>query len=110
MKRSEFGFLSKMKICYKHSLQREEAYRRVNELLSKLQRKYSDKIKNPQMRWNSDNTQMDFSLEIMGFNTTGSVYLRNGEIILEGKLPFMARVFNGRIESIIRGQLEKLLS
>ncbi len=99
-----------MRINYQHKLPHEEAYGRINTLLARLQEQYSDKISNPQTRWNQDHTQMDFSVEIMGFKTNGQVYLRNGQITLDGKLPFLARMLTGRIESMIKKQLEGLLS
>lgn len=49
-------------------------------------------------------------MEIMGFKTNDQVYLRDCQVTLEGKLPIMARMFSGKIEEMVRKQLEDLLS
>lgn len=99
-----------MRIDYKHKLTHEEAYERISNLLTDLQRRYADKISNPRMRWNPERTRMDYSVEIMGFGTNGQVTLRQGQVSLEGTLPFMARMFSGKIEEMVKGQLDALFS
>ena len=98
-----------MRIEYQHKLTSEEAYRRISHLLSDLQRKYADKISDPQTRWNSEHTRMDYSMKIMGFSAEGQVTLQNGRVSLEGKIPFMAKMFSGKIEKMVREQLDDLL-
>jgi len=99
-----------MRINYQHNLTQEEAYRRINNLLTDLQKQYADKISNPRTIWNPEHTRMDYNMEIMGFSTKGEVTLRNGQVSLEGKLPFMARMFSGKIEEMVRKQLDDLLA
>ena len=99
-----------MRIDYNHNLASGEAYRRISNLLSDLQRQYADKISNPQTSWDKNHTRMDYSMEIMGFSTKGQVTLMDGQVSLEGKLPFMARMFSGRIEEMVRTQLDSILS
>ena len=99
-----------MKIDYAHKLSNDEAYNRITNLLQELQKQYADKISNPRTSWNKNHTQMDFSIKVMGFNTEGQVYLRQGQVTLEGKIPFMARPFSGKIERMIKEKLEDLLS
>jgi hypothetical protein len=40
---------------------------------------------------------MDFELEIMGIKASGNVQLNYNELILNGKLPLIAKPFEGRI-------------
>ena len=97
-----------MKIKYSHSLSLHEAYRRVSNLLAELQNKYSEYISNPQTKWNADNTKMDFSMEVKGFSVKGKIILTDKLITVEGELPFLARIFKGKIEAYIMEALEKL--
>ncbi len=99
-----------MRIDYQHNLTQEEAYRRINNLLTDLQKQYADKIRNPQTSWSPEHTRMSYSMEIMGFGTKGEVTLQDGQISLEGKLPFMAKMFSGKIEEMVRKQLDNLLA
>lgn len=99
-----------MKIDYWHDLTSKEAYERINGLLANLQKKYSDKISNPKTTWNPEHTQMDYSIEIMGFKTEGKVHLRGSQITLEGKLPGIAKMASGRIKKMIKTQLDESFS
>ena len=99
-----------MKIEYNHNLANEEVYRRLKGLLSDLQRQYAGQISDVESEWNKDHTQMRFRASIMRFETTGNVYLMDKQVILEGSLPFMAKMFSGKIEKMIRTRLEALLS
>ena len=99
-----------MEINYSHNLTQKEAYEKINILLTDLQKRYSDKISNPQTSWDSGHTRMNYSMEIMGFDTSGHISLEHGRVNLEGKLPFMARIFTGKIEGMVKKQLDELLS
>ena len=99
-----------MRIDYQHNLAREEAYRRINNLLTDLQRQYAGRISNLLTSWNPKHTRMDYSMEIMGASTNGQVNLKKGKVSLEGKIPFMARMFSGKIEEMVRKQLDGFLS
>ena len=49
-------------------------------------------------------------MKIKGYSTSGSVSINDEEVILEGELPFMARMFSGKIEDMVRKQLDESLS
>jgi hypothetical protein len=53
---------------------------------------------------------MDFRVNIQGYDISGNIYIDNNKVIVEGDLPFVARLFRGKIEHIIRKQLEEILS
>jgi len=99
-----------MKIDYRHDLTSEEAYERINSLLENLQKKHSDKISNPKTNWNSNHTQMAYSMEIKGFKVEGQVRLDNNQITLEGKLPGPAKLFSGKIKKMVKTQLDESFS
>jgi hypothetical protein len=99
-----------MRIETKHNLTGEETYKRINGLFAGLQKRYADNISNPQIKWDTTHTQMDFTMEIMTLTTNGTVYLKKSQVDLDVKVPAIARVFSGQIESMIRQELEKILS
>jgi len=53
---------------------------------------------------------MDFSLYARGFDISGKIQLYDNLIVLEGNLPFLAKLYQGKIESMIRQKLKELLS
>ena len=68
-----------MRIDYKHNLTKQQSYEKINKLLPELQAQYADKISNPKWSWNSDNSKMDFSMEIMGFDVSGNIDVMDGK-------------------------------
>lgn len=99
-----------MEITYEHTLSQRVAYTRINNLLDRLQEEYGAQISDPHREWNSRHTQMDFSVQILGAQTQGQVYLEPGHVRIEGTVPGIAKLFSRRIEKMIRKQLEDLLA
>ncbi len=99
-----------MRIDYKHNLTQQQSYEKINKLIPELQAQYADKISNPEWSWNSEKTRMDFSMEVMGFDVSGNIDLMDGELVMEGDLPLLARPFSDKIEETIKTQLKKILS
>ncbi len=94
-----------MTIAYNISpLRISEIHKRVSLLLAELEKESASKV-HLQHKWNADNTVMEFSGEISGFNVKGTITLSPVLIVLEGDLPFLARMFKGKIESYIRKEL-----
>lgn len=85
-----------------------EAYEKIDKFLDGLVKEHRNLISNPQKKWNDERNKMDFSFEVMGSNIKGDIKLQGKELILNGKLPFLARIYSGRIEDIIKKQLEEL--
>lgn len=99
-----------MRMEYKHKLDKKEAYKRIDTLLEAMQDKYSEFIAEPNKKWNSSKDEMKFSVSIMDNYVEGTVYLKDKKVVLEAELPFMARMFSSKIESIIKEQLDKKLA
>ena len=51
-----------------------------------------------------------FTFRTRGMNIKGTFLVTDHEIIIESKLPFMARPFEGRVRSAIEQQLDIFLS
>lgn len=98
-----------MRIEYNHQHTKEEAYKKIDGLLEELKNKYGEMVQNPSKSWNSEHDRMDFSFRARGFNITGNIQLQGMAVVLEGKLPLLARPFKGEIESRIREKLEEIL-
>ncbi len=99
-----------MRIDYKHNLTKQQSYEKINKLLPELQAQYADKISNPEWSWNSDNSKMDFSMEIMGFDVSGNIDVMDGKLAMEGDLPLIALPFSEKIEDMITAKLKEILA
>jgi len=99
-----------MKIDYQHNLRLEDTYAKINTFLTDLQEQYSDKISNVKTSWNLNRTHMTGSMELMGCKTRGTIVLTDGQVTLEGTVPFYLSFFRNKIKKIVTTKLEDLLS
>lgn len=99
-----------MRIEYSYNIEKEKVYNRIDNLLSSLQEKYKEDMSNPQKRWNSNKDKMEFNMLIKGYEISGIITLQDNKVIIEGKLPFIAKMFSGKIENAVKSQLETLLA
>ena len=91
-----------------HKLSREEAKRRIQELLPKMKADYGDQIKNLHEEWNGDTGVFSFS--VMGFAVSGSLTVNESSVDLDGSLPFAAAFFKGKIKSVIEEKAQQVLA
>ena len=101
--------VNKMIIKYKHNKTKDGAYEAIDGFLGKLEEQYKDKIQNSSRKWNSSKDVMDFSLYARGFKISGKIQLYDNLIVLEGNLPFLAKIYQGKIESMIKKTLKEIL-
>lgn len=99
-----------MKLEYRHGVSAQEAYKRIDGLLTALQGKYSDQIESPDKSWNDSHDRMDFSLKVLGQHISGNLALNGDRAVLDVKLPLLARVYSGRLEKMVVEQLDQLFS
>lgn len=101
--------MPKLAMTISHSLQQDEAVGRVKDLLKEVRTKFADKITNVVENWTIGN-QGTFSFDAMGFSVAGILTVTENAVKIDGKLPFAAALFKGRIEAAIREEAEKLLA
>ncbi len=99
-----------MKIEYEHGLTKIKVYEKLNSLLPQLKEKYINEISNVHSAWNDNKDYMSFSFDAKGFTLEGSMAITDNIIIIEGKVPFLARPFQGIAESRIKSQLEEIFN
>jgi len=98
-----------MEIKYKHNKTKDEAYKAIDGLLGKLVVQYKGEVKNYSKNWNSSKDIMDFSLYARGFKISGKIQLDNKLVVLEGELPFLFKLRQEKIESMIKKTLKEIL-
>jgi hypothetical protein len=98
----------KMSVVVPHRLTEDEALARVKGLLGQLKAEHQREISDLRETWTDH--RGEFAAKAMGFNVSGSVEVRPGEVRVEGDLPFAALPFKGRIEEMIRQRGERLLA
>jgi hypothetical protein len=96
-----------IKVAVPHSLQPQEAVRRIQKLVNGIKTNFADKVSDVKEQWSGNNA--DFSFRVMGFDVAGKVEVDDREVRIESNLPFAAMPFKSRIESTIKEKAEELL-
>jgi putative polyhydroxyalkanoate system protein len=91
-----------------HQLPREEAKRRVEELVANLQRQYGGMASRVQQNWTGDT--LNFAVSAMGVSVTGEVRVTDEAVHLEVVLPFALAMLAGGVKQQIEDEGRKLLS
>jgi hypothetical protein len=100
--------MSKLSLNIPHAQTQEEALSRIKQMLGRLQEEQKGTITNVQENWNGPNGNFSFSAK--GFNITGTIQVKDKEVLLESDLPFMVSMFKGQISSIITEKANTLLA
>jgi len=88
-----------MHIAVPHRTDRETAKRRVEQRLDQLLAQYQHYLSDHEKRWEGDT--LHFSGGARGFKANGTVAITDTEVIIDGKLPLIAKPFEPRIKSTI---------
>jgi Putative polyhydroxyalkanoic acid system protein (PHA_gran_rgn) len=88
-----------MHIAVPHHTDRETAKQRVKQRLDQLLAQYQHYLSDHDSRWEGDT--MYFSGSARGFKATGTVDVTDSEVIIDGKLPLIAKPFEPRIKNTI---------
>lgn len=95
-----------MRIAVPHNTTREEARRIVEERLSSLESQYGHYASDMDKNWSGDT--LDFRVKARGFTGNGTLEITDDEVIIDGKLPLIAKPFEPRIKSTIEREAESM--
>jgi putative polyhydroxyalkanoate system protein len=90
-----------------HQLSREEAKRRVEELVANLQRQYGGMAGRVEQSWTGDT--MNFAVSAMGMSVTGEILVADDVVRLDVALPFALAMLAGNVKQQIEEEGRKLL-
>lgn len=93
------GYPARMRVTVPHNTTKAEAKQKVEKRLDDLQRQYGHYASDIQKNWNGD--RLDFEVKARGFTGKGTVEITDSEVIIDGKLPLIARPFEPRIKSTL---------
>jgi predicted transcriptional regulator len=97
-----------MIINVSHNLAKNEAKERIKKVIEDLKKDYGNIVKNPQEKWNQDSTTINFHAYNLSFE--GIIEFKESQVKIDFKVPFFAKVFEGRIRSEIVTHLKKSLT
>ena len=88
-----------MRIAVPHRTDRQTARQKVEERLQQLLAVYGHYLSEIDQRWEGD--RLVFAGSARGFKTNGSVEITDSEVIIDGKVPLIAKPFEPRIKNTI---------
>ncbi len=97
-----------MNITVNHNLATDEAKKRILKLADELKKDYGDKISDYSESWSGNSA--DISLKVMNMKVKGKLDILSDNVTMNGKVPLMAKPFQGQIETLIRAKLSELLA
>ncbi len=95
-----------MRIAVPHRTDKQTARRKVEERLHQLLGVYGQYLSDIDHHWEGD--QLVFSGKAKGFKANGTLEVTDNEVIIDGKLPLIARPFEPRIKSTIEREAESM--
>ncbi|HKR62325.1 MAG TPA: polyhydroxyalkanoic acid system family protein [Thermoanaerobaculia bacterium] len=88
-----------MRISIPHHTTRADAHRRVDARLSQLLSQFGDRADDLSHEWVGDT--LKFRGKARGLNVEGTLEVTDSEIILDSKLPLIAKPFESRIRQAV---------
>ena len=88
-----------MRIVIPHHTDKANARQKIEARLQELLGQHGHYLSEINQQWEGD--RLVFSGSAKGFKVNGSVEIADSEVILDGKLPLIAKPFESRIKSTI---------
>lgn len=95
-----------MRIAVEHHTTRANARQIVGRKIDHLLQSYGAQAEKAEHEWRGDT--LHFKAKARGFTVEGTVEVTETDVILDGKLPLIARAFEGRIRQTVEAEAEKM--
>jgi hypothetical protein len=96
-----------MQVTIKHPLSEVEAITRVKKLLQESKSQMAGHVSDITEDWQGN--ILNFAFTAQGYHIEGTLTVKDKEFDLYAKLPLTLRLFEGRIEKMIKEQAEAML-
>lgn len=95
-----------MRIELPHNTTRDKARRIVEQKMKTLEAQYGHYAKDIDHQWQGDT--LHFGFKAKGFSGKGTLEVTDRDVILDGKLPLIAKPFESRIRSTVEREAEEM--
>ncbi len=96
-----------MKVSIPHKYSQIEAMTRVQKILNESRSKLAEHLSDVEERW--EGSTLHFAFTAQKQHITGTLEVKDRAFDLYAKLPFTLRLFEGRIEKMIREQAHAMI-
>jgi hypothetical protein len=95
-----------MRIAVPHHTDKTSAKERIDERIDQLLTQYGHYLSGQDRRWEGDT--LYFSGAARGFKANGTIDVTDSEVIIDGKLPLVAKPFEPRIRNTIEKEAKAM--
>ena len=95
-----------MRFTIPHNTTKAEARQIIERKMSELESQYSHYTSDIDKQWTGDT--LNFNVKARGFTGKGTLELTDTDVIIDGKLPLIAKPFEPRIKSMVEKEAEAL--
>ena|SRR5581483_6660131 len=96
-----------MHIELPHNTNKQAAVERIKQALVQARPQLAGQAKIDKEEWN--NSMLTFAFTTQGKQVTGTLRVTDQDYIIDAKLPLMWRIFEGKIEKMIKEQAQGML-
>ncbi|HEX9161680.1 MAG TPA: polyhydroxyalkanoic acid system family protein [Thermoanaerobaculia bacterium] len=97
-----------MRIAVPHNTTRARARKIVEDRLENMQQQYGHYAEDLDHNWQGDT--LHFAFKAKGINGKGTVEITDTDVIIDGKLPLIAKPFESRIRSTVEREAQSMFS
>ena len=95
-----------MRFSYDHGVPKEQAIQALKDLRPHLLSRFGNQVSDLREHWAENVLSMSFAAS--GFKAAGTLTVEDGSLMLDAKLPWVARPFEGRIKRGIQETLDSV--
>lgn len=96
-----------MHLEIQHKNSKDAAVARIKQALAQARPQMQGQVQITKEEWN--NSMLNFAFTTQGKEVTGTLRVTDEDYIIDAKLPLLWRVFEGRIEKMIKEQAQGML-
>lgn len=97
-----------MHIVVPHHTDKQTAKQRIDQRIGQLLAQYGHYLNDSEHHWEGDT--LLFSGSARGFKANGTVEITDTEVIVDGKLPLIAKPFEPRVRSTVEKEAAAMFS
>ena len=98
--------MSTMRIAVEHKTTKAKARATVDSKIRQLLSQFGDRADDVQHEWTGDTLR--FRGKARGFTVEGTVEITDSAVIIDGKLPLLAKPFESRIRQSVEREAEQM--
>jgi Putative polyhydroxyalkanoic acid system protein (PHA_gran_rgn) len=96
-----------MTIQFEHTLPKQEAKHRIEELIERYSQEYKNDLQHLVVNWTEDTAHI--RVQARGYSSAGTIEIKDSVVDLDFYMPFLLQVFSKKIKSVVHDRIQESL-